>query len=220
MIIPANEIESFKTLMKMLSVQFGPKSEFVLHDLTKSYESTIIAIENNSITGREVGDCGSNMGLEILRSGRTADESDEYGYITVLKDGRILRSSSMYFHDENGKLVGALCINTDITAFQHMNDYMSSLLPTDKDTPKETEVFARNITELLDFHLQKCNELLDYKTSKEMTKEDKLNAVRYLDSKGVFLITKSGSKICKYLGISKGTLYSYLETVRESDPME
>ena len=48
-----------------------------------------------------------------------------------------------------------------------------------------------------------------------MTKEDKMKALKYLDEKGALLITKSGSKICKYFGISKFTLYNYLEEIRE-----
>ncbi|MEM1484332.1 helix-turn-helix transcriptional regulator [Oscillospiraceae bacterium PP1C4] len=215
MISPYQDIETLKRLMKMLSVQFGPKTELVLHDLTSGYESTIIAIENNTITGREVGSCGSNLGLEILRSGKKSDTEDCFGYTINLKDGRVIRSSSLYFRDDNDKLIGALCINTDITSLKMMNDYMEPLLPADNSQDDVEEVFAHNIGELLDYYIEKCNEQI-CKDAKLMTKEDKLDAIRYFDSKGVFLITKAGSKICKYLNISKGTLYSYLDTVREA----
>ena len=36
-----------------------------------------------------------------------------------------------------------------------------------------------------------------------------------LDRRGAFLITKSGSKVCDVLNISKFTLYNYLETIRK-----
>ena len=44
-----------------------------------------------------------------------------------------------------------------------------------------------------------------------MTKEDKIRAIQFLNKSGAFLITKSGDKISKYYGISKYTLYSYID---------
>ena len=45
-----------------------------------------------------------------------------------------------------------------------------------------------------------------------MTKEDKIRVVRYLNDAGAFLITKSGDRIASVLGISKFTLYKYMES--------
>ena len=44
-----------------------------------------------------------------------------------------------------------------------------------------------------------------------MTKNDKIKAINYLNDAGAFLITKSGDKVSKYFGISKYTLYSYVD---------
>ena len=44
-----------------------------------------------------------------------------------------------------------------------------------------------------------------------MTKEDKIQVVRYLNDAGEFLITKSGDKVANLLNISKFTLYSYMD---------
>ena len=40
---------------------------------------------------------------------------------------------------------------------------------------------------------------------------DKIKAIRFLSENGAFLVTRSGEKIAKYFGISKYTLYSYLD---------
>ena len=42
-----------------------------------------------------------------------------------------------------------------------------------------------------------------------MTKDDKVQAIQFLNNAGAFLITKSGDKVSQYFGISKYTLYSY-----------
>ena len=44
-----------------------------------------------------------------------------------------------------------------------------------------------------------------------MTKDDKIRAIRFLNNAGAFLVTRSGDKVSKYFGISKYTLYSYID---------
>ena len=87
-----------ESVMKLIAAQFGPDCEVVLHDWSKDYESTIVAIENGHVSGRKVGDGGSNLGLEVMRG--TTDGSNQLNYITQTQDGRMLRSSSLYLTDE------------------------------------------------------------------------------------------------------------------------
>ena len=44
-----------------------------------------------------------------------------------------------------------------------------------------------------------------------MNKDDKIRAIQFLNENGAFLVTKSGDKVAKYFGISKYTLYSYID---------
>ena len=96
-------------ICECIARQFGEDCEVVLHDLTKPYENTVVAIWNGHVTGRKVGDGGTDAGLAILRG--TANPKDEYCYINTAPNGHILKSTSKYFVDENGKVVGSLCIN-------------------------------------------------------------------------------------------------------------
>lgn len=215
---PSFDLEMMQRLMKMLSVQFGIHSEFILHDLTNGLESTVVAIENNTLTGRKVGDCSSSLGLELFRFEGKSETEDSYGYNVFFEDGRVYRSSTMYFKDEKGKINGAFCINTDITPLLSAGQYYKSILPgKDGDDKQVDEFFPHNINELMDTLIENCHKRIG-KEAKDMTKEDKIEAVRYLDSKGAFLVSKSGVRVCKYLNISKGTLYSYLDSVREEEP--
>ena len=49
---------------------------------------------------------------------------------------------------------------------------------------------------------------------------DKLKFLEYLDSKGAFLITKSSERVCEYLGISRYTLYNYLDLLRSKQEQD
>lgn len=70
-----------ESVRKLIAAQFGPDCEVVLHDWSKEYESTIVAIENGHVSGRKVGDGGSNLGLEVMRG--TTDGSNQLNYITA-----------------------------------------------------------------------------------------------------------------------------------------
>jgi len=50
-----------------------------------------------------------------------------------------------------------------------------------------------------------------------MNKDDKVRAIQFLNENGAFLVTKSGDKIAKYFGISKYTLYSYIDIKQQED---
>jgi len=79
------------------------------------------------------------------------------------------------------------------------------------------EVFVKDVSELLDYLIAECMTLIDVPVS-NMTRQDKLNAIKFFDDKGVFLIKKSGERICEFLNISKYTLYAYLGELRGEDP--
>ncbi|MDR1534345.1 MAG: PAS domain-containing protein, partial [Planctomycetota bacterium] len=66
-----------------------------------------------TLTNRKVGDCGGNLGLEVLR--RTVNKGDCFGYITHTRDGKILKSSTIYVKDPQGKAIGSICINLDVS---------------------------------------------------------------------------------------------------------
>ena len=86
--------------------------------------------------------------------------------------------------------------------------------PGEQEVSKE--FFTNDVSELLDYLMKEGTEQIG-KAPEEMTKEEKKQVISYLDQKGALLITKSGPKICRYLGISKFTLYNYLDILRKSD---
>lgn len=199
-------------MIDMLEQQLGKNSEIVLHDLRNGYEHTIVDIRNGEITGRKIGGTGSNLGLEVLNG--TTENGDKYNYITKLPDGRYLRSSSLYIRDKEGEIVGCLCINTDITETLKFEQVLKDMNRCDLNT-SEDEIFVSDVNQLLECIIKKTQEHIG-KSPENMTREDKIDFVRRLDEKGAFLITKSGERVQEYLGISKYTLYNYLDQTRNS----
>ena len=205
-----DELNVFKGIMKAISNTFGNRCEVVLHDWSKGYDHTIIAIENGYITNRSVGDCGSNLGLEVMRG--TVKNGDMYNYITKTSENTTLRSSTTYIRDDDGSTIGALCINFNITDLIEAENVINSFTIGSQN---ETEIFARDVSDLLNYLLSESMKISNKPVS-EMSKEDKIAAIRYLDEKGAFLITKSGNKVCEFFNISKFSLYNYLDEIRST----
>ena len=210
----ASVLQFMLQLAKGLAKQFGPNCEVVVHDLdSNDPDSSIVAIENGQVTGRKVGDGPSHVVLEALHSGRE-DLEDHLSYLTRTRDGKILKSSTIYLRDDDGKAIGIFAINYDITLMLAMEDALRGFTATDLPQ-EEPEHISRNVADLLDELIEQSVRLVG-KPVALMNKEDKVKAIQFLNDTGAFLITKSGFKVCKYFGISKYTLYSYIDEAKSA----
>lgn len=211
--LDASTLQFLFQLAKGVARQFGPNCEVVVHDLdSNDPNSSIVAIENGHVTGRKVGDGPSHVVLEALRSGRE-NLTDHLSYLTRTKDGKILKSSTIYVRDDDGEAIGIFAINYDITLMLAMEENLKQFTATDQDQ-REPERISRNVGDLLDELIEQSVKIVG-KPVALMTKEDKVKAIQFLNETGAFLITKSGDKVCRFFGISKYTLYSYIDEAKE-----
>jgi len=201
----------WEQLAKGITGHFGSNCEVVIHDLTEEAEHTIIFIEHGYVTGRQKGDGSSRVVLEAL--GKDPDElRDRVNYQTLTEDGRMLKSTTIYIRDDKGKIIGIFAINYDISSFVMADYALQEFVSTHNE--KKPERINKSVNELLDDLIEQSVILIN-KPVAQMNREDKIRAIRYLQDEGAFLITKSGDKVSKYFGISKYTLYNYLD-VKES----
>ena len=200
-----------------IAAEFGNDCEVVIHDLkTKEPEHSIIYIVNGHVTGRNVGDGPSDAVFDGIRQkGRGSDyaPADHNGYLMKTADGKILKCSTSYIKDDDGSLHYVFGINYDITLMLAMENMLRQFTATEKES-REPEAISRNVSDLLDELIEQSVKLVG-KPVALMHKEDKVKAIQFLNETGAFLITKSGDKVCKYFGISKYTLYSYIDESKE-----
>ena len=211
-------LDSLKQIAHGLAVQFGTSCEIVIHDLNQEDLSRSIAyIENGHVSNRQTGDGPSSIVLEALKSD-PAKIQDRLSYLTKTNDGRILKSSTMYIRKDNGDIAYIFSLNYDITPLLTVQSAIQPLIQTEAENPaKESEqdtavptTIPQNVTELLDQLIEQAVALVG-KPVALMNKDDKIAVVQYLNNAGAFLITKSGDKVSSFLGISKFTLYSYMD---------
>jgi len=202
----------YTRLARGIAVQFGSSCEVVVHDLQAGdHEHSIVAIENGHVSGRKIGDGPSHIVLQSLQNSEQPLE-DRLAYLTRTRDGKILKSSTIYIRDEEGKVIGIFGINFDISLLAAAADQLRAFTGTESGDA-QAEPISMNIADLLDELIDQSARAVG-KPAALMTKDDKIQFVRMLNDAGAFLITKSGPKVCQYLGISKYTLYSYLDEIK------
>ena len=206
-----DDLDFLKRLTKGIAEEFGPNCEVAIHDLKAGYEHSIIAIENGHVTGRKIGDVASRIAMETIHS--NLQHEDHYSYSTRTNDGRILKSTTICIPDKNGKAKALLCINYDITQLMVSNKIMSDFISMKeiKNNDEANVAIPTDVNQLLEDLIEESYELIGKPVS-VMTKEDKMKAIKFLESKGALLIKRSGDKISKFYDISKYSLYSYLNS--------
>ncbi|HPF53832.1 MAG TPA: helix-turn-helix transcriptional regulator [Eubacteriales bacterium] len=204
------DIDFFKRLASSLAQQFGENCEVLVHDLRGGDpEHTIVAIENGHVSHRQAGDGPSRIVLQAMNEKDPSQLEDRSAYLLKTHDGRIVKSSTIYIRNSEGKIDGILSINYDITELLMAQRAIGSLL----NHSEEQRVPARipqNVNDLLDDLIAQSVQIAG-KPVALMTKSDKIKAIHFLNDAGAFLVTRSGDKVSKYFGISKYTLYSYID---------
>ena len=196
-----------------IAAQFGSNCEVVVHDLSRHPDHSIVEIVNGHVTGRKVGDGASHVVIEQLQT-NDPEPKDHLCYLTKTPDGKILKSSTVYIRNSKGKVSAIFSINYDISKLLMVESAVRDLISTGEETQQTEPEKIVNINDLLDELIAQSVALVG-KPVALMNKDDKVKAIRFLNQNGAFLVTKSGDKIAKYFGISKYTLYSYIDTKQE-----
>jgi predicted transcriptional regulator YheO len=214
-------VAMLEQLVPALAEALGPRTEVVLHDVTK-LPNSIVAIAN-PITGRQAGGPASDLGLEILQSGWS---EHLIGYRSELENGTTLRSSSLFLRDEQGRAVCCLCINTDVTSLDKAKDTLQELTElralselTGAIVGARGETFPRNIEDLAESVLRDA--IADTGIAVGlMKKRHKIAVVAELQRRGFFAIREAVDLAAAALKISRYSVYNYLNEIEAARQAE
>ncbi|SHH19165.1 helix-turn-helix transcriptional regulator [Clostridium grantii] len=204
-----SNLDFMKRLAKGITSQFGRNCEVLIHDLSSGYKDyPIILIENGHVTHRSNDDGPSRIVLDALKHSPDSIE-DKLNYITKTQDGKILKSSTIYIRDDKNKPIAIFCINYDITELTISSNCIESLI-SHTDSIQDASTIPQNVNQLLDDLLSESVKKIG-KPVPLMSKEEKIVAIQFLNDSGAFLITKAGDKIANFFGISKYSIYNYVD---------
>jgi predicted transcriptional regulator YheO len=192
-----------RQLAAVVAQTFGNVCEVVVHDFA-DLEHSIVHIEGD-VTSRTVGDGPTNLLLQAIRDGRT--EQDQYGYIGHTLDNKTLRSSSAFLRDNDGTVYGAFCINVDTTSLAQLDTWLGQMLRNTRAEVSET--FTSNLGEALEVLMAEAVLEIGVPIA-QMNRLQKIRFVHALQRKGAFEIKKAVTDVAEKLGVSRFTVYNYL----------
>lgn len=205
---------------KALECAVSQHTEVVVHNLRQP-ESSIVEIVNGHVSGRHVGSAiiagpAEDKAFDTLVASKANAEPNEVrvvaNYTSRASDGRTLRSSSVVMFDAEGVPAAALCVNVDISALDRIQrDIQSALIPSvlpPLPAPRSEASIEDLIEEIIAQALGSADAPVD-----RMSKAEKKTAVSIMHERGLFVIRGSVERVAARLGVTKFTIYNYLDEI-------
>lgn len=199
------DIKRYIPVAQAIEALLHPYAEIVLHDL----KTLQIAALFNNFSKRKPGD-ESLLENEFL--GHKLPDYFEPYYKTNW-DGRKIKSTTATIRDAQGKPVGLLCINLDISNLDQIQQLINVFTEFGKPMSLPQELFSVDWREKISIFVN------DYmknngKSLKSLSKEEKKALVHELHSQGAFNAKHAAAFVGDVLDISRATVYKYLGDVQ------
>lgn len=227
-------LRQFKILVDFLGNMLGPDYEIILHDLNTPNQS-VIAIANSHISGRSVGSPLTNTALRQIKSREYEVHDYTDNYVGTVRDGRLVRSATMYIKNDAGKPIGLLCMNYDDTRMRdaqsllqeiaHPKSWLRALAEVqsslrggsnNNDTSLTLETFHDNIEDLMSEIYRDVSLNINIPAD-HFSQQDRLDIVTQLEKRGLFKLKGSVPFVAEKLHCSQASVYRYLNQItRES----
>lgn len=208
--------ENLERVAAVLVETLGRNCKVAIHDFA-NLPCSLVHVNGNVIK-RTAGSPVTDPVVKALR--REGDGAkDLCNYKNTTKHGRTLKSSTTFIRDEKGKVVGAFCINYDITDFLNAVALVEDFIQTGDTGEEETrETFPSPLNETIESLIGR----IFRKAGKQpvtMSKAQKVALDGLLEIHGVFSIKGTVDHMAALLGVSKYTMYHYLKEVRSNRGM-
>lgn len=197
--------EAFSVLDRMargIAEMFGSNCETVINDLADPAHP-VLAIYNGHVSGRTVGSTIDVTGVEQALT----LEHDVVNLLAVTASGQQTKSTTFSIKGDNYHF--GFGINYDFTPLTYANRILLDLMHTDVDfrsaiyKPKDT-----GIGELFDEAVLRVG-----KPVREMNKADRIRVIEQLKHLDAFSYRRAVPYVAAHLGVSRYTIYKYLDEV-------
>lgn len=206
-LVPYEQVFTFvERVAEMIAETFGDQCEVVISDLNHP-DSAILSIFNGHVSGRTVGDSLPPQAVERIR------QSADGFFINYLdrKGDKEFKTSTLELTFGNQHL--ALCINYDCSLFSAMQKYLDQFMDIQRSAPPAR---TANVISSAEKAIEDVIASYD-KEPRLMTKDDRMKIVSELNAQGVFHFQKSIITAARRLGISRYTIYNYLNELKEHE---
>ncbi|GKX28339.1 hypothetical protein SH1V18_08190 [Vallitalea longa] len=216
-----NNIETILTLANMLSKTLGKFMQITVND-TKKYIFAENVIENEAVVGEAI--CDNEQ--YFLENNEIRQLPFVANYKSLSHNMIKLRSSTIFFKDEEGNIEYMLSITTNVDKFLYVREILDiftngnpSPAITEEDSSKSQSIdrvpkLNLSISDIIDLVISEGQERYGTVVSR-MTKLEKQSLIRELHSRGAFLIKGAVTETATKLNYSEATIYRYLQKLEE-----
>ena len=202
-------LQIYMGLVQFLAKVCGSGCEIVVHDVTDP-ERSLMAIENN-ISGREVGNPMTDLARELAEKSAYTDADYIANYSGRSKNCDFL--SSTFFIKNEGRLIGLLCVNKDVTTIKQMCSTLHGVLyHFNLELPKESgynEDLDNPVDNLLPTRITDVINQSGVSPSR-MRMEEKIKIVQRLNESGILSMKGAVAEVARQLSVSIPTVYRYI----------
>ena len=229
-------VKSFAPLVDFLEAVLSSNSEIALHDFSDP-DHSIIDIRNAHVSGRKIGAPATDLAIKIM-NGAYADRDFVAGYTTRSAGNKALRSASFIIR-EDGRCVGMLCINTDVSLLTRLDSVVQQIVeayggvpsterPAASETPAapvlpipamasgahEVESLTDSTQDLIARNIEDLAAERGLAVDK-LGQAERIDIIRALNANGMFLLKGAVASCAETMGISEPSVYRYLQKVRK-----
>lgn len=207
-------LQRYIELVPFLGAVLGTGCEVVVHDIS-SPEHSLVAI-CNSISGRKPGDPITDLGQDLIQRGAHSDADYLANYVGQSQNHKFL--SFTYYIKNDGRLIGLLCVNKDITILQETNSSLCALLRQfNLFIPQDSEFIENLDNPMANIMHTRIEEIIAQsgQMPSRMNLAEKVKVVHRMREDGVTMMKGAVPEIASQLGVSVPTVYRYLN--RESE---
>lgn len=202
--------EAFAMLDRMakgIAEMFGSNCETVINDLADPLHP-VLAIYNGHVSGRSVGSKRDVTGIEQ----DLYLDTDVINLLAVTPNGQQTKSTTFSIKGDDYHY--GFGINYDFTPLAYANRVLLDLMHTEVDFRSALYKPRDNgISELLDEAILRIG-----KPTREMNKADRLRVIEHLKDMDAFSYRRAVPYVASHLGVSRYTIYKYLDEVNARPP--
>lgn len=213
------ELEKYVPFVSFLGQALGNNCEIVLHDLSDK-KNSIIAIHNNHITNRKIGDPPSEIVMKIIEN----DSNKRLNFITNYtksKSNRLLKSNTMFIRNKDSEIIGLFCINMDNSSLDRIQNEVNEYLKLMKFNLKDHQNTKLDLIEDVEISIEDrinsaVNSILNRKKLivENLDQDDRIIIVDELYQIGIFLLKGAVKVVAKSIDSSEASIYRYLQQVK------
>ena len=214
----------YQTIMDYFGKILGSNYEFVLHILNSKGGSQIGHIVNGHLSGRTLNGPMTNYAKKLINEKVYLNNDYVVDYVGEGPQGKKFRSSTLFIKDQEGHLLGLLCINFDADVYRKVAKDVLKLAnltfeieSIDKKTEQEQPVEKLHDSIIHTIYTVIDRDILE--SGARLSPDQKIMAISKLKDLGVFEIKGTISEVADIMGMSESSVYRYLQMVSRKEKL-